>query len=69
MAYYCETLTEDFDGDKKKAYDYAKRHATWEDIPYHIVGDPDENPKLAELYAAVLAEAEKQFAATLLGTF
>jgi len=69
VSYYCETLTEDFDGDKKKAYDYAKKHATWEEIPYHIVGNPDEDPKLAELYTAILKEAERQFSANLFGTY
>ena len=30
--------------DKIRGFNYAERHATWEEIPeYLIVGDPDEN--------------------------
>ena len=67
--YICSLLIEDFDGDKKEAYQYAERTEIWEDIPYHIIGDPDDNPARAELYFVVMEATKKLFQLKLLGTY
>jgi hypothetical protein len=67
--YYCSLLIEDFDGDKKKAYEYAERNGTWEIVPEIIIGDPDESPGRAELYFVVLEATKKQFRLKLLGDY
>ena len=41
VEYYCGLLLEDYDGDGQAAYQYAESHATWEEIPEIIVGDPE----------------------------
>jgi len=68
-SYFCSLLIEDFDGDKKKAYNYAERNGTWEEVPGIIIGDPDETPGLAELYFAVLEATKKQFQFKLLDDY
>ena len=67
--YFCSVLIEDFDGDKKKAYEYAEHNDTWDEVPEIIIGDPDESPGRAELYFAVLEATKKQFRLNLLGTY
>lgn len=67
--YFCSELIEDFDGDKKEAYAYAERNQMWEEVPFHIIGDPDDNPARAELYFAVMEATKKLFQLKLLGTY
>ena len=67
--YFCSLLIEDFDGDKKKAYEYAERNDTWEEVPEIIIGDPEDSPGRAELYFAVLEATKKQFQLKLLGKY
>ena len=68
-SYYCSLLLEDYNGDGKAAYAYAKRNTTWEEIPGIIIGDPDENPARAELYHMVAEATKKLFQLKLLGTY
>ena len=67
--YFCSLLIEDFDGDKKKAYEYAERNEIWEEVPSIIIGDPDDNPAIAELYFEVLEATKKLFQLKLRGTY
>jgi hypothetical protein len=67
--YFCSLLIEDFDGDKKKAYEYAESRQIWEEVPSIIIGDPDESVATAELYFAVMEATKKQFRLILLGTY
>tara|TARA_B100001939_G_C16829742_1_gene568137 strand:+ start:653 stop:910 length:258 start_codon:yes stop_codon:yes gene_type:complete len=67
--YFCSNLLEDFNGDGKAAYEYAESHVTWEEIPEIIIGDPDENPAIAEMYHLVAEECQKLFQLKLLGTY
>ena len=67
--YFCSNLLEDFNGDGKAAYEYAESHVTWEEIPEIIIGDPDENPAVAEVYFAVMEATKKLFQLKLLGTY
>tara|TARA_Y100001938_G_C7947816_1_gene357658 strand:- start:405 stop:662 length:258 start_codon:yes stop_codon:yes gene_type:complete len=67
--YFCSNLLEEFNGDRKAAYQYAKSNVTWEEIPEIIIGDPDENPAIAELYHLVAEECQKLFQLKLLGTY
>ena len=69
VEYYCDLLLEDYNGDGQAAYQYAESHATWEEIPEIIVGDPDENPARAELYHMVAEECKRLFQLRLLGTY
>ena len=68
-SYFCSLLIEDFDGDKKKAYEYAERNQSWEEVPSIIIGDPDDNPAMAELYFEVAEATKKLFQLKLLGTY
>ena len=67
--YFCTLLIEDFDGDKKKAYEYAERNEMWEEVPSIIIGDPDDSAATAELYFAVMEATKKLFQLKLLGTY
>jgi hypothetical protein len=69
VQYYCDLLIEDFDGNKQKAFDYAEKHGCWEDIAFHIIGDPDYDNARAEVYHAIMEAAKKSFEVKLLGTY
>jgi len=62
----CELLKEDL-GDK--AWEYAQRTVAWDSVADWIVGDPDVDAGMAELYAAVAEAAQGCFRTTLLGTY
>ena len=68
LEYFCSNLLEDFNGDGKAAYEEMDK-VTWEEIPEIIVGDPDENPAIAEMYHLVAEECQKLFQLKLLGTY
>jgi len=67
--YFCSLLLEDHNGDGQAAYRYAEKHASWEEIPEIIIGDPDEDPARAELYHMVANECKRLFQLRLLGTY
>lgn len=69
VQYYCDLLIEDFDGNKQKAFQYAEENGCWEDIAFHIIGDPDYSNARAEVYHAIMEAAKKSFEVKLLGTY
>jgi hypothetical protein len=51
------------------AFQYAEENGCWEDIAFHIIGDPDYSDARAEVYHAIMEAAKKNFEVKLLGTY
>ena len=53
----------------KDAYQHINHHNMADEVAEWIVGDPEEDIELVEVYHAISEEAKKQFKVRLLGVF